>query len=110
MLLRRWQSRAMAAAAMAVVAVGTTAAPAAARSAPVQVLLDGLSSPEGLAVSGDDAVIAQGAFGPPGPVLALALRGAERGQTVEVTGPLSLTDVVVAPSGVGYGLIGTSLY
>jgi hypothetical protein len=71
-------------------------------------LLTGLSSPKGLAVSrSGDPVVAQGAFGPPGPVLVHVVRGRDRGQTVEVTEPVNLVDVAVSPrDGTGWGIGG----
>jgi hypothetical protein len=74
----------------------------------LHVLLDGLSSPKGLAIASDgNAVIAQGAFGPPGPVLVHFLRGPDRGETIEVTEPLGLVDVALSPlDDTGWGIRG----
>lgn len=58
------------------------------------VLLDGLSSPKGIDVTAfSDVVVAQGAFGPPGPVLVLP---AGEDEPFEATGPVNLTDVAVS--------------
>lgn len=72
----------------------------------VEVLLDGLNSPKGLAMTADgNLIIAQGAFGPPAPVLALSLRGRDRGTVTEVTPPASLIDVAISPlDGTGWGI------
>jgi hypothetical protein len=77
---------------------------------PIDVLLEGLSSPKGLAVTGsDDLAIGQGAFGPPGPALLYLLYGRDRGNTIEVTEPLNLVDIAVSPlDDTGWG-IGTDL-
>jgi len=91
---------------VAVVAMAVSALPAVAKSSP-EVLLDGLSSPKGLVVvDGGNPVVSQGAFGPPGPVLAYQLRGRDHGTTVDITGPLGLTDLAVDPEGVGWGIGG----
>jgi hypothetical protein len=91
--------------------VAAALAPSVAGAAPkprLDVLLDGLSSPKGLATdAAGDAVVAQGAFGAPGPVLVHILRGRDRGETVEVTEPLNLIDVAVSPlDDTGWGIGG----
>ena len=72
----------------------------------VRVLLEDLSSPKGLGVTGDrDLVIGQGAFGPPGPVLVFSRHGSSKGTTEEVTEPLGLLDVAISPvDGTGWGI------
>lgn len=72
----------------------------------VKVLLDGLSSPKGLAVDLDgNPVVAQGAFGPPGPVLVYPLTGPDRGVPFAVTEDVSLVDVAVSPlDGTGWAI------
>lgn len=72
----------------------------------VKVLVDGLSSPKGLALNLQrDLVIAQGAFGPPGPVLVHVLRGPQKGSTIAVTGPANLIDVAISPlDGTGWAI------
>lgn len=82
------------------------AGPASAKAS-ARVLLDGLSSPKGLAVDGDgNPIVAQGAFGPPGPVLAYQLHGRDHGSTFEITDPLNLTDVAVGRDDAGWGIGG----
>ncbi|MEP7114314.1 MAG: ScyD/ScyE family protein, partial [Ilumatobacteraceae bacterium] len=72
-----------------------------------KVLLDGLNSPKGLALNTDrDLVIAQGAFGPPDPVLVYDLRGANKGAVTPVTAPASLMDVAISPlDGTGWAIV-----
>ena len=71
--------------------------------------LDGLSSPKGLAVGAEgDVVIAQGAFGPPGPVLAFDWK---TGIADPLTDPANITDVAISPvDGTGWALVGTDLF
>jgi len=88
------------------VSLALVAGPASAKSSP-EVLLDGLSSPKGLAVvGGGNPVVSQGAFGPPGPVLAYQLHGRDHGSTFEITGPINLVDVAVSQDDVGWGIGG----
>ena len=72
-----------------------------------KLLLDGLNSPKGLAVNTDrDLVIAQGAFGPPDPVLVYDLHGANKGDVTPVTDPASLVDVAISPlDGTGWAIV-----
>jgi hypothetical protein len=73
----------------------------------VNVLLDGLNSPKGLALNLErNLVVGQGAFGPPtDPVLVYVLRGPDKGTTFPVTGPASLIDVAISPlDGTGWGI------
>lgn len=84
--------------------VATSASPAGARGRPggssATVVLDGLSSPKGLAsVGGLIPVVGQGAFGPPGPVVLALGRHA-----VPVSGPMSFVDVAIATDGAIWGL------
>jgi hypothetical protein len=74
----------------------------------VKVLLSDLSSPKGLAVTQErDLAIAQGAFGPPGPVLVLDLHGRNRGTVTPVTDPANLIDVAISPKdGTGWAIDG----
>jgi hypothetical protein len=83
-------------------------APAVASAEPaVKVLLSDLSSPKGLAlIPHGDPIVAQGAFGAPGPVLDYVLRGSHKGSTVELTEPLNLMDVAVGADGAGWGIGG----
>ncbi|HVQ87116.1 MAG TPA: ScyD/ScyE family protein [Actinomycetes bacterium] len=88
----------------------STVAPAAAKAAP-DVLLENLSSPKGLAVGQDgNPIVAQGAFGPPGPVLSYTLHGRGHGSTFDITEPTGLVDVAEGPFGEGWGLGGGILY
>ncbi len=67
----------------------------------VQVIQEGLSSPKGLtAYPGPAPIIAQGAFGPPGPVL-LSIRP---GETLPLTDASSLVDVVLGADHSLWGL------
>jgi len=73
-------------------------APATANAPAVKALLSDLSSPKGLAINGArELVIAQGAFGAPGPVVVLPVQGRNKGVPTEVTDPFSLTDVAIDP-------------
>jgi hypothetical protein len=78
----------------------------AAKKKTVDVLLDGLNSPKGLALNTfGDLVVAQGAFGPPDPVLVHVLRGRDRGDTFPVTDAVNLVDVAISPlDGTGWGI------
>jgi hypothetical protein len=71
-----------------------------------EVLLEGLSSPKGLSLNAQrELIVAQGAFGPPGPVLAYATRGRDRGTALPVTDPFALIDVAISPlDGSGWAL------
>jgi hypothetical protein len=80
----------------------TAISPVSAAGRGVDVLLEGLSSPKGLAVGADeDLIVAQGAFGPPAPVLAYQRAS---GTTRELTEPTNLVDVATNPGGNGWGL------
>jgi hypothetical protein len=83
-------------------------APTAASARPrIRVLLSGLSSPKGLALTSDgNLVVGQGAFGPPAPVLIYQLRGPDRGDTIEVTEPVNVMDVAESPDGSGWAIGG----
>jgi hypothetical protein len=72
----------------------------------VKVLLGELSSPKGLGVTAEkDLVVAQGAFGAPGPVLVFDLQGPDRGTVTPVTDPVGLVDVAISPlDGTGWGI------
>ena len=91
-------------------ALGVAAAPSASAhgggSSKVRVLAEGLSSPKGLATTGTgDPVVAQGAFGPPGPVLVFPQSGRDKGAAIPVTDPVNLTDVAISPTdGTGWGI------
>ena len=63
-----------------------------------KVLLTDLSSPKGLGVNGDkNLVVAQGAFGAPGPVLVFALRGPGKGTAEAITDAFGLVDIAISP-------------
>ena len=70
------------------------------------VLLTDLSSPKGLAVAQNrNLIIAQGAFGAPGPVLEYDLRGRDRGTVTPLTDAFGLIDVAISPrDGTGWAL------
>ncbi len=103
--LHSTSSPARIAAILAVVATSALvvgAAPAVARPDAV-VLLEGLSSPKGLALEADqNLAIGQGAFGPPGPVLYYARHGRDRGAQ-PVSDPVGLMDVASAGD-TGWGI------
>lgn len=66
----------------------------------VKVLLDELSSPKGLALTlQGDLLVAQGAFGPPAPVIAYILHGRHKGETIELTEPENLVDIATGADG-----------
>ena len=81
------------------------AVPAAAKGH-LEVLLDGLSSPKGIAAGPKSVFISQGAFGPPGPVLEYLLTGPARGTANATTDPLNLIDITGTPDGAGWGIGG----
>ena len=78
------------------------AAPVAANGHPssgARVLLDGLSSPKGLAIGPRSTlVVGQGAFAAPGPVLKVKF-GKHGISTTPLTAPLNVIDVAVTPDG-----------
>lgn len=68
------------------------------------VLLDGLNSPKGLDSFFGQPIVSQGAFGPPGPVLAHLRSPWTAPVTKELSDAISLVDVAVAPDGSTWGL------
>ena len=68
------------------------------------VLLDGLNSPKGLDSFLGQPIVSQGAYGPPGPVVAHIRTPWTAPVTKELTGPISLVDVAVSPDGSMWGL------
>ena len=72
----------------------------------IDVLLDGLSSPKGLAHFKNNLVVGQGAFGPPGPILRYVLRGPNKGEAIPISDPVNVMDVAVAPDGTGWAIGG----
>lgn len=81
-----------------------TAVPAVAKGH-MDVLLDGLLSPKGLAVGDQSVFVGQGWFGAPGPVLEYQLTGRDRGTTRELTPPLFVTDIAGTPDGAGWAIV-----
>jgi hypothetical protein len=80
---------------------------AASADASVTVLLEDLSSPKGLTLaSNGDPVVAQGAFGPPGPVLQYHLHGRNKGTTTELTPPENVVDVAFGDDGSAWAIGG----
>ena len=83
-----------------------TAVPAAGKGH-LDVLLDGLSSPKGLAAGPKSVAVSQGAFGPPaGPVLEYLLTGKARGTARAISPALNLVDIAATPDGAGWGIGG----
>ena len=81
------------------------AVPAAAKGH-LDVFLDGLLSPKGIAVGPKSVAVSQGAFGAPGPVLEYLLTGSARGTAREITEPVNLIDIAVTPDGAGWAIAG----
>ena len=81
------------------------------QGARTDVLLDGLNSQKGLAMGPEgNLVVAQGAFGPPDPVLVYVLRGRDRGAMSEVSEPATFTNVAISPlDGTAWALAGPFL-
>lgn len=101
---RRIRRTAFLLAAASTLAVTVSAGPAAARQGP-EVLLAGLSSPKGVAITPDqNPIVSQGAFGPPGPVIEYLLRGRGHGTTRALTDPATLIDIAAAPDGSGWAV------
>jgi hypothetical protein len=71
----------------------------------LEVLLDGLASPKGIAAGDHSVFISQGWFSEPGPVLEYLLTGRERGTAREVTPPLLITDITGTPDGAGWAIV-----
>ena len=98
-------------AAAAVAATALTPAPVQASGSvarPLVTEFDGqpLSSPKGIAIAADGAVIiAQGAFGPPGPVLRYDPSAPRRDRLSAITDPFNLVDVAISPlDGTGWAI------
>jgi NHL repeat-containing protein len=97
--------------------VSTSFVPSSVEAAPVgEVLVEGLSSPKGLALTPDRAaLVGQGAFafGPEGegPVVRYSFRGPIEGRRTDVTEPFALTDIAISPlDGTGWALSGPMLF
>jgi streptogramin lyase len=98
---------ALAATALVVTTVGEGVVEARSKAKP---LLTELSSPKGIDVAPDGAIIvAQGAFGDPGPVLRYDLTLPKRRRVTEVTDPFSIVDVAIDPRGGSGWAIGSDL-
>jgi hypothetical protein len=81
-----------------------TAVPASAKGH-VDVLLEGLSAPKGIAAGERSVFVGQGwFFGAPAPVLEYLLTGPDRGTAREVTDPLSVVDIAGTPDGAGWAI------
>lgn len=87
-----------------IVATLLTTVPASAKSR-LDVLLDGLASPKGIAAGDHSVFISQGWFSEPGPVLEYLLTGRDRGTTREITPPLMITDITGTPDGAGWAIV-----
>ena len=72
----------------------------------LQVLLDGLSSPKGIATGKGFVAVGQGTFGPPGPILRYILKGPDKGTTVPLTDPINVADIAEAGDGAGWAIGG----
>ena len=91
--------------AAAVVAATAIAPLIASAQSDIDELLTGLNSPKGVALFGRDVVVGQGAFGPPDPVLLYITGGRDRGATIPVTEPSTLSTWRSARSmGPGWGI------
>lgn len=87
---------------IATLAIG--AVPVAAKSH-LRVLLEGLNSPKALAAGpGRTLFIGQGAYGPPGPILAYHLGGRAQGTTDIVFDVVGVADLVALPDGSGWAI------
>lgn len=71
------------------------------------MLLDSLSSPKGLDVDpAGNALVGQGAFGAPGPVLAYQLHGKGHGTSTALTDPVNVTDIARTTDDAGWAIGG----
>ena len=105
---RRWIAGGVAAAALAGTMIGPSSVHAGGFARP---LITDLSSPKGVDVGPlGNVVVAQGAFGPPGPVLLFDPTAPRRDRVTEITGPFSIVDVAISPlDGTGWA-IGTDQF
>ena len=105
---RRFVAGGFAAAALVIATVGEGAVEARSSAKPLLTEFEGepLSSPKGIDIAPDGAIIiAQGAFGPPGPVLRYDRRIPNRRGVTAVTDPFNITDVAINPSdGTGWAI------
>jgi len=100
-VVRRTAWRAVAAATMLTLALGapTSAKPTA------TVLLDGLSSPKGIALdTNGNPVVGAGTFGPPGPILEYVRHGVDHGTTIELLDDAAVVDIAVTPDDAGWAI------
>lgn len=105
--MRHRRTAGLATAGLILIATLVTAAPVAAHGGghgKVAVLLDGLSSPKGLEISGRSIFVAQGWAGAPGPVLEVRHYGRWHKSVRPVTDPLSLVDIVGTRDGAGWAI------
>jgi hypothetical protein len=66
----------------------------------IEVLLDGLSGPKGLALAPNgNVVVSQGAFSPPGSILEYVTRGADKGSAIELSPPIDTLELAIGSSG-----------
>ena len=111
---RRFVAGGLTAAALVIATVGEGTVEARSSAKPLLTEFEGapLSSPKGIDIAPDgNIIIAQGAFGPPGPVLAYDRTAPHRSRVTAVTEPFNLTDVAISPlDGTGWALGGTSLF
>ena len=80
-----------------------TAAPVGAKGH-LDVLLDGLNSPKGIAAGKHSVFVGQGWAGGPGPVLEYLLTGRHRGTAHEITDPIGVVDIAGTPDGAGWAI------
>jgi hypothetical protein len=80
-----------------------TAAPVAAKGH-LDVLLDGLNSPKGIAAGKHSVFVGQGWVGPPGPVLEYLLTGPDRGTARAISDPTGVVDIAGTPDGAGWAI------
>ena len=79
------------------------AAPVAAKGH-LDVLLDGLNSPKGIAAGKHSVFVGQGWVGPPGPVLEYLLTGPDRGTARAISDPTGVVDIAGTPDGAGWAI------
>jgi hypothetical protein len=70
----------------------------------VNVLLDGLNSPKGIAVGPHSVFVGQGWAGPPAPVLEYLLTGRNRGTAGAISDPFGVVDIAGTPDGAGWAI------
>lgn len=87
---------------------GLIAPATASASGSIKVLLKDLSSPKGLSAGFESGqlVVGQGAFGPPAPVIAYTVRGADRGAIDDLSDDVNVTDVAIGADGSGWAIGG----